>query len=541
MHARVAVSLSIVLFLGATSGTAVRAADVPEGVELAEEQVLHRGNGLEPESLDPHRSRGDASGHVLRDLYEGLTAEAPDGTVIPGVAKEWDLKDGGTRYVFRLRESARWSNGDPVTAEDFAYALRRALDPATGSPYAQVLSPIRNAAKVLAGDEPPKALGVRAVDDHTLAVELEAPTPYFLGLLTHPSTFPVHRESIEEHGDRFTRPGNHVTNGAYRLSDWAVHSHITLKRNPHYWNDDETVIDKVVFHPIENESAELKRFRAGDLDVTYTIPHARYDWLTENLSAELRIAPFLSTYFYGFNLTREPFRDSPELRAALSMAIDREILTEKVLGVGEVPAYGWVPPGVDNYTTQTLAYADWPDGKRIETAKRLYREAGYGDDNPLEIEVRFNTGEIHRRLAAAIASMWKKHLGVKTNLVNEEWKVFLQTRQAMEQTEVFRSGWVGDYNDPYTFAEVMHSGHGINDFGYDNAAYDRLLASASVETDLAKRRALLEKAERMMLADHPIIPLYYYVSKHLVKQWVGGWEDNVMDHHYTRHLFIRKH
>ncbi len=506
----------------------------------AAEQVLHRGNGAEVQTLDPHRAEGVPAGNVLRDLFEGLVIEAPDGRLIPGTAERWEISEDGRLYRFHLRPQARWSNGDPVTAHDFVFGLRRSVDPATGSHYARMLAPVAGARAVIAGELPPERLGVRAIDDHTLEIELEAPTPYFLGLLTHASTYPVHRPSLERHGDRFTRPGNLVSNGAYRLTEWVVQSHIRLERNPHYWNDAATRIDTVYYYPTEDQSTELKRYRAGELDITEAIPLQQYRWIRRNLKDELKIAPYLGTYYYGFNLTRPPFRDNPKLRRALSLAVNRELLVEKITGMGEPPLYSWVPEGIPGYRPARLDYADRSHAERVAEARRLYAEAGYSRTNPLVVELRYNTSENHRKIAIAIAAMWKQTLGVKVRLVNEEWKVFLKNRKQKEVTQLFRAGWIGDYNDPYTFLEILHGSHGLNDEGYANPEYDALLDRAATETDPEKRFELLRRAEAIALADHPVIPLFGYVSKHLVKPRVGGWTGNLLDHHYTKDLYIRE-
>lgn len=487
------------------------------------ENVLRRGNGLEPETLDPHRARSVETFHILRDLYEGLIAEGADGELGPGVAESWQVSDDGLVWSFELRENAAWSNGDALTASDFAWSLRRALDPATGSEYAQMLAVIAE---------------VRTPDPYTLELQLTGPTPYLLGLLAQPVAFPVHRASVEAHGDRFTRPDNSVTNGAYMLEDWVAQSHIRLRRNPHYWNDAATRIDAVVFHPIETESTELARYRAGELHMTRTTPAPQFEWLRRNLSNELKVTPYLSTYFYGLNLTKPPFAGNRALRAALSMAIDRKVITGQVIGAGEVPAYSWVPPGISNYTPQRFEWADWDDARRIAEARRLYAEAGYSAERPLRVELRYNTAESHKRIAVAISSMWRETLGVETQLVNEEWQAFLHARTS-QTLEVYRSGWVGDYNDANTFAEALLPAHGLNDMGWTDPEYVRLVEAAGHTVDAAERRALLEQAERLMLADHPLIPIYFYVSKTLVKPSVGGYRSNVMNVHPTRHLFLK--
>ncbi|MGB1581954.1 MAG: peptide ABC transporter substrate-binding protein, partial [Nevskiales bacterium] len=400
--------------------------------------VLRRGNGAEPETLDPHRAQSVTSSNILRDLYEGLVGEAPDGRLIPGAAERWEVSSDGKTYVFHLRKDASWSNGDPVTAEDFAYGLRRCVDPATGSPYAEILAPIVNTKAIINGEKPPESLGVTALDAHTLQINLKAPTPYFLGLLTHSSSYPAHQGSVKQHGDAFTQPGNHVTNGAYVISEWVVASHIRLERNKHYWDNANTGIDIVKYLPIDNVDSEFKRYLAGELDMTGSIPIPRLEWAKKNLQQDYRTYPSLAVYYYGLNTTKAPFKESPALRRALSLAVDRRIITEKVTRGGELPAYSWVPPGVSNYTPQKTDYAQWPREKQISEAQRLYNEAGYSQEKPLEIELRYNTSEGHKKIATAIASMWKTNLGAKVTLINEEWKVFLANVKTRKITQVYR-------------------------------------------------------------------------------------------------------
>ena len=510
------------------------------GDELAQNQVLRWGNGAEPGSLDPHRTIGVPGSNISRDLFEGLMSEAPDGTVIGGAAASWEISEDGKTYRFSLRPEARWSNGDPVTADDFVYSLRRSLDPATLSSYTFILNPILNAEEVAAGQLPTSEVGVRALDTHTLEIQLENATPYFLGLLTNSASYPVHPRSVETHGNQYARPGNLVSNGAYRLEEWVVQSHVKLVRNENYRDNGNTTIDEVWYYPTEDQTAELSRFRAGELDLSSAIPKRQVDWIRENLPDELVISPYLGVYYFGFNTTRPPFENSPELRRALSLAVDRDIIAGQVTNAGEVPAYGWVPP-VQNYTGQQMPEAAWTQEERVAEARRLYALAGYSEENPLRTRILYNTQEDHKRIAVAIASMWKQTLGVEVEILNQEWKVFLDTRQQKIETEVYRSGWIGDYNDAYTFAELFASGGGLNHTGYSNPDYDRLLREASAEGDMKRRAQLLQQAERVLLEDLPIMPLYFYVTARLVRPWVGGYTPNIMDHHRSKNFYILKH
>jgi len=516
-------------------------ATAPPPETLAAEQILHRGNGAEVQTLDPHKAEGVPASNVLRDLYEGLTIEAPNGDVIPGAAESWEISADGRTYTFRIRANASWSNGEPLRAQDFVYGLRRSVDPATGSQYSQILAPILNAEAVIAGKRPVAQLGVEALDDKTLQIRLKAPTPYFLGQLNHSTAYPVYEAGIRTHGDTFSRPGNHITNGAFRLTEWVVQSHIRLERNPHYWDNASNLLDQVVYYPIEDQSTELKRYRAGELDYTNEIPVKQFKWIKQNLGEELKVSPYLGMYYYGFNLTRPPFKDNLKLRQALTLAIDRQILTGKITGLGEIPAYSWVPPGISNYEPVQLEFARLSQQERNELARRLYAEAGYSRDNPLRVEIRYNTSENHKKVAIAIAAMWKQTLGAIATLVNEEWKVFLENRKQKRITQVFRAGWIGDYNDPFTFLELMQSDHGINDPGYNSPEYDNLLEQIATAVDPDQRIRLMQQAEARLLADLPILPIYVYVSKHLIKPHVGGFVPNILDHTYSKDLYLLKH
>jgi oligopeptide transport system substrate-binding protein len=522
------------------SQASAEAAGGAAGTELATRQIYRKSIGAEPESLDPHRAEGVTATDVLRDLFEGLTTETADGAIRPGASDRWVVSPDGLTYTFHIRNGARWSNGDPVTAQDFEFSFRRSANPATLSPYSTVLYPVENAEAVIDGRLPPEALGVRALDAATFEIRLKDPTPYLFGLLAHPTSYPVHPPSVRRYGLRFAKPGTLIGNGAYRLAEWTVQSHMRLVRNEFYWDKARTRISEIWMYPLANADSELKRYRAGEIDFTYSLPLRQLPWLRENFSQDLRLAPYLGSYYYNFNLTKPPFKDNPKLRRALSLAIDRDILTKRVMASGETPAYGWIPQAA-NYRGYRPAWADWPQEERNREARRLYADSGYTIDRPLEIEILYNTDPNHQRLAAAIASMWKETLGVRATLLSQEWKVFLETRHAKRVTQFVRGGWIGDYNDAFSFAQVLHSKSGHNDPGYDNPEYDRLLALAAREGDPARREELLLAAERVLIDDMPIMPIYFYVSHHLIRPWIGGYRDNIMDHHATRDLYILKH
>ncbi len=505
--------------------------------------VLYRGNGAEPETLDIHRSSGIPEFDLQVDLFEGLVHYGPAGEPVPGVAERWEVSADGLTYTFHLRNTARWSNGDAVTAADFLYALRRGVAPATASRYAFILYPIANAEEIATGAlADPTKLGIAAPDDRTVVFTLKAPTPYFLGLLTHHMAFPVHRVSLERYGERWTRPANLVGNGAYKLAAWVPQSEITLVKNERYWDAASVKLERVVYVATEDLGAELRRYRAGEIDICNDVPIDQIEWIQRHLGAEWHPTPYLGTYYYGFNLLKPPFKDAPKLRQALALAIDRETLVERISRAGEKPAYSWVPPGIGNrYVQQRPEWAGLTQAERDARARTLYAEAGFGPDNPARFELLYNTSENHRRLAIAIAGMWKRTLGVEVALRNEEWKVYLASRSA-KAFQVIRQAWIGDYNDANTFLELLKSDIGDqNSEGYANPRFDALMKAAERTVDLDARARLMEEAERIVMTDLPLIPIYHYVSKRLVKPWVTGWVDNIVDIHPSRYLGATPH
>jgi oligopeptide transport system substrate-binding protein len=515
------------------------AANAPEPPSAADRvpSELGRGNGSEPDSLDPQLARMDSALTILRDAYEGLTSVAHDGGIAPGAAGSWSVSDDGLSYTFRLRPDGRWSNGDPVTGADFAAAWRRLVDPATASQYAQMLEPVGNARAIIAGELPPERLMVAAPEPQVVTVTLARPTAYFPALLSHPSTFPVHRPSLAARGAGFSRPGAAVTNGAFVPVEWQVGAFVLAARNPHYRDAAGVALDAVRYHHVADPAIELTRFRAGELDVTYTLPPGRRARLALEDAVGLHTGPQLGVYYYGFALDREPFAGASALRRALSMAIDREVLAGKVLGDGEIPAWGWVPPGVAGYRPQRYNWAAWPAAQRITEARRLYAEAGYSAARPVSFELSYNKSPLHDRIAIAVAAMWKQVLGAQVVLRAEEFRVLKQTIDA-RQVQAFRGSWIADYNDAHSFLQVLQGGFGINLPRYANAAYDALLAQARLTADARERAALLAAAERRLLEDVPLVPLYFYVSKHLVAPRVQGWYDNVMNVTYSRDLSL---
>ena len=522
--------MSIGLSLIVTSISCSRPSDLGDQLN-----VLDRGLNGAPDSLDPHKFHSTQAAEVLRDIGEGLLRYSAKGELVGGVASHWDISEGGLRYTFYLRPEARWSNGQPVTANQFVLSIQRLTAPSTGSPNSNFVSAITNSESVIAGIMPPSSLGIVALDDHVLSISLSAPTPQFLYLLEHPSTFPIYATSIEDKLVYLDGEHQYVTNGAYKFKRQIVGSIIELRRNEYYWDNQNTKIDNVNYH-IVDEAAEFNRYRAGELDVTGNVAPSVFPVIRMDFPDELRVSPYLAVYYYGFNLNKPPFSGNKILRRALSMAIDRATLVEHVTGRGEDPAYGWVPNGLANYTAQRFDYAQYSKGQRNKEARRLYRDAGYGRNNPLKFELRYNTSDVHQRIALAIQSMWRDVLGADVTLVNEEFKVLLSNIRAGEITQMFRLSWTGDYNDPQAFLRIMESDNPSNMTRYSNELVDDLMVSAGKTQDSVTRRQLLEYTERLVLDDHPVIPIYFYVSKHLVKPTVKGWTENMLNIHSSQHL-----
>ena len=528
-------ALALLLALGACS----RGPSPTDPAALpANAKVLLRGAGQEPDSLDPQKARSVEAQRILRDVCEGLTLLDKTASPAPGTASEWSVSADGRHYTFHLRPDARWSNGDRVVAADYVAGLRRLVDPATASQYAQVVSVIANANEIVSGKKPANTLGVAAPDERTVTIDLTAPAVYLPSLLSHPSTCPVHRTTLAQHPDTFARAGVMVSNGAFRLVQWSQGSQVLLVRNRYYWDNAANHLDAVRYLPISDENAELTRYRAGALQITTTVPRGQYAWIKANLGGQLHSSPLLNTYFYGFNLDRPPFKNNAPLRRALSLVIDREKLASLVLRTGELPAYGWIPPGVHAYSEQSFDYRNTPLSERIAAARRLYAQAGYSAAKPLHFELRYNSGEVHDKVALAVAAMWKEALGVDVRLTSEEFKSLLQDIDA-GTVEMFRSGWAGDYNDAYTYAQYFTTGFGINMPHYHSAEYDSLVNAAAAEADAQKRGELLESAERVLLRDHPFIPLYFYAANHMVQPEVSGWYENVMNVVYSKDLALK--
>lgn len=471
--------------------------------------------------------RSIAAQSIVRDLSEGLVRLNGRAEIVPGLATAWEVSEDGLIYRFELREDARWSNGEPIDGDAVVTSFRRLVDPANASFYGDILSAVVNARAILAGEADPDTLGVAAASENVIEIRLAEPIGHFLNLLALPPAavaWPVD-------------DGAEITSGAYRLVRWGVGDRIELTRNDFYWDQANVAIENVVYFPLPDALAELNRFRSGGLDITANVPGPQFEQVRDAYPDSLKIGPYLATYYYGFNLKSEKFRDNVALRQALSLAIDRNVITESITGRGEIPAVGWVPAAMPNYPS---AFADPKQtGGNQARARALFAEAGFVPENPLTLSLRYNTEATHQRIAVAVAAMWKQVLGVETTLENEELRVYLNRVRALgPDVDVFRLSWVADYADPATFLELFTSTNPANPVGFADSEFDALVAQAGVASG-PERMALFAQAERRLIEQQAILPLYFYVSKRLVSDRVGGFESNSLDVYPSQDLYFR--
>lgn len=516
------------------------AAQVPPGTVLAEKQELVRNNGSEPSSLDPHKVESDVENNIISDLFEGLVSVSPAGDIQPRLAEKWENKDN-TVWTFHLRPGATWSDGTAITAQDIVWSWQRLVSPLTASPYASYPGNMHivNGVEIAQGKKAPETLGVRAIDDATFEVTLTQPNAAFLAMLAHPSLVLLDKVLISRYGDKWTKPEHMVTSGPYKLSQWVVNERIVAERNPRYWDNAHTVINKVTYLPISSEAADINRYKAGEIDIVYTVPINQFARLKQTLGDQLDVSPQLATYYYQFNTTRPPFND-PRVRRALNMALDKEIIAEKVLGQGQRPAWLVSQPDIGGVKLHNPEYASWPRDKRIAEAKKLLSEAGYNEAHPLVFNLLYNTSESHQRIAIAASSMWKKNVGVEAKLQNQEWKTMLDTMHT-HNFDAVRYAWIADYDDAATFLNTYRTGDSENTSQYSNPAYDEALRNAAKASDTRARGQFYQQAEDLLGQDVPAIPVYHYVRTHLVKPWVGGFTPDKLGYYYTKDMYIKKH
>jgi oligopeptide transport system substrate-binding protein len=499
-------------------------------VEIGNErQILHMGNGGEPSDVDPHTTVGIPERQIQVALFEGLVSKSSDTLEIqPGVAHSWDISDDGLVYTFYLNENARWSNGDPITAQDFVWSWRRALLPALGNQYAYSLYSLKNAEdfhreRISNFDQ----VGVTAVDERTLRIELENPVPYFLELLDHHSFYPVHPATVEQfgrpdqRGTRWTRPENFVGNGPFTLKSWEPNRVLVVEKNRYYWDADQVRLNEIHFYPVEQPATEERMFRAGQLHIINLLAEERVPRYLEQENPALRSTANYATYYYEFNTRVKPL-DDPRVRRALSLAIDREKITDQMLRGGQRPAEHFTPPGAGFEARARISHDP-------EKARQLLAEAGFpnGEGFPT-LNILYNTLDAHERIAVVIQQMWRQTLNINVTLRNQDWRVYLASKRSADY-QIARSGWVGDYYDPNTFLDMFLTEGGNNDTGWSNPRYDELIALAAA-TDSKQRMEYFQEAEAILLEEAPFAPIYFYQYNYLVSPSVRGWHSNVMKH-----------
>ncbi len=509
-----------------------------------EQQIYHHGNGSEPQGIDPHIVTGVPEHHILISLCEGLTIPNPNPTgsdgYIPGTAESWTISDDGKEYIFKLNKNAKWSNGDPVTADDFVWSWKRILTASLGSQYPDMLYYLVGAYEYHNGEiDNFDEVGVKALDSHTLKVNLKNPTPFFIGLLSHYSTWPVHKETVLKHGDiddrngEWTRPGNFVCNGPFQLKTWELNNKIVVEKNPHYYDASMVRLNEIHYYPVSNVMTEDRMFRAGQLHLTSSMPTQKCPIYIEEKNPNLKIDPYMGTYFYRINTENETLSDV-RVRKALAYSIDRQLLVDKVTQCGQIPAYSFTPPGSNGYQPSTEIPYD------PVLAKQLLAEAGYSSDNPFpKLEILFNTNEGHRKVALAIQQMWQNELGIEVELVNQDWKVYL-SREMVGDFQISRAGWIGDYEDPNTFLDLMRPNRGNNKTGWENMDFDALVEEANTINDQDKRYELLNEAEKILIDNMPIIPLYTYVRVYQLSPDVKGFNPHILDHHHPKFIYLER-
>lgn len=499
--------------------------------------VYNRGNSADPESLDPHKTATVYEAHILRDLFEGLVMPDATSNLIPGAAESWSVSPDGKVYTFKLRADGKWSNGEPVTAEDFVYSFRRLEDPATGAEYASMLYVIKNGEEVNTGKAKPEELGVRALDPKTLEVTLKAPTPYFLEMLTHQSTYPVNKASMEALGADWIKPGKLVSNGPFTLAEFIPNDHIKLAKNPQFHAAGEVKLDAVNFVPTEDRSTAIKRYEAGELDSNDDLPTEQLADLKKKFGDQVKVGPYLGTYYYAIKTDKAPW-NNPKLRRAISMLIDRDFLADKVWQNSMLPAYSMVPPGIDGYTPTEADYAKMSQFDREDEAKKILADLGYGPGKPLKLEIRYNTSENHKNTAVAIQEQLKP-FGIEVSLVNSDTKTHYGHLEQKGDYDYARASWIADYKDPESFLGISRKASGNNYSNFDNLSFEKLMdEAAAAGGDPAARMKKLAEAEAVLVGELGNMPLLYYSYHNIVSPKLKGWQANVMDIHPSR--FISK-
>jgi oligopeptide transport system substrate-binding protein len=530
-------ALFITLLL-ATAAHCAHAATVPPGVQLHATQMLVRNNGFEPESLDPALVESAGANNITRDLFEGLTANDATGRIVPGVAESWKQQDA-TTWTFKLRHDALWSNGDPVTADDFVYGIRRFLDPKTASSYAATFGIFfENGMAAVKGQKPVTAVGVKALDKYTLVVRTNGVVPFLPSLMSRSNLGPVHQKTIEKFGKEWTRPGNMVGNGAFTLKEWSVNSKVVLQKNPRYWDAKNVQLEQVTYLPIEDENTQVKLYEAGQMDWTNNLPAGTFAKFREKYPKDIRNQPILGLRYYSMQ-TNDPALRDVRVRKALSMVIDRDILAQRVTDDGQTPAYDVVVRGTADEDVAPYEWAAWPMARRVQEAAKLLRDAGVKPGTKLTLS--YNTSDYQKKMAVFAQSEWKSKLGLDIALEAVEFRVLLKRRHD-GAFQISRDGWLADYNDATTFLALVRCDSDQNVTQSCNREAEKLIVEGTSTADPEKRRQSFNRAARMIMDGYPIIPLLQNSLPRLVKPYVGGYsEANMQDQYRSKDIYIVRH
>ena len=495
---------------------------------------LQLGNGSEPVTLDPHKSTGTWEDRILSDVNMGLTQDAPDGSTIPGIADHWETSADGLVWTFHLRD-AKWSDGEPLTADDFVFSLRRILDPKLASEYSYLLYFIKNAAAVNGGHMPLEALGAKALDAHTLQLTLDHPAPYLPEIAKHTTMFPVPRHVVEKWGDAWSQPRHFVGDGPFKMVAWRLGDYVRVVKNPLFYDAKSVCFDEIDYYPTTDAVSAERRVMRGELDVNADIQSDRIAYLRSKAPAYVRTHTYIGVSYLAFNAHVPAFKDR-RVRLALDMAVDREFITNKLLRGGQLPAYTFVPPGVAGYTPAPApVWASWTLARRQAAARELLRQAGYGPNHPLTFEIKHRNSPDPMLVMPSIQADWNA-IGVDVSLVQNETQIAYQSYRARD-FQVADAAWIADFNDAMSFLGLQKSDTGGQNYGdYASPTYDSLLNAADQEPNAAKRADDMRRAETVMLADSALVPVFFYINKNLVNPTITGWVDDINDHHRGRYL-----
>jgi oligopeptide transport system substrate-binding protein len=533
------ITRALVLYaLSATVFISSHAATIPPGTQLHATQTIIRNNGSEPESIDPALAETVGANNITRDLFEALTANDATGKIVPGVAESW-AQTASTTWVFKLRQNAKWSNGDPVTAEDFVYGIRRFVDPKTASQYGATFGHfLLNGLEIVKGKKPPSEVGVRAVDKFTVEIKTPFPVGFLPSLMSNNNLGPVHKASIEKNGKDWTKPGKMVSNGAYILKEWQVNSRLILEKNPQYWDAANVQLTRVTYLPVEDGYADVKLYESGENEWVYQLPPSTYDKYKAQYPKDIRNSALIGIRYYSFQ-NKDPLLSDVRVRKALSLVVDREVLSQRVTADGQPVAYSLIVKGTEGADPTPYEWAGWPMEKKVAEAKALLTQAGVKPGTKLSIA--YNNSEYHKKMAVFLASEWKTKLGLLTETESMEFKVLLKKRHD-GAFQIARNGWQGDYTDASTFLTLVECDSDQNDnFNCNRTAQD-IITQANLLTDPVKRKAMLTQASKMIMDDYPMLPLLQYSLPRLVKPYIGGYSlENSQDRYRSKDLYIIKH